>query len=300
MIYPYRAFWLINSKGERYDFTSTLSFLHEPKNLGFTKKYDSLRLGDRVKLLSEEVNFLAVEGDLLFIADDIQSEYDKYFDFVNYIKFKPLTLYYQTPNRVTPFHADILITKLEKSEVKHEDSILHCPISMQMLSHWMDEPLIKTYSGATVVDGKIYRLENGVAVGHEHAYAYPGNALHNILLRNDGTEEVGLIITIVNAIRNPELVISNDDGIYGKCKLLGTFSKVIINAIDNVESLKLYRDGTELENPMNYQDLSVGSPEDIAVTFLKLKPGDSSLSLSSDNTYLGNVVIEYTPTYATV
>lgn len=296
MSYPYRAFWLVNSKGERYDFTSALSFFYEPKNLGFSKKLDSLRLGDKVRILNEEVQFLTVEGDLLFIADDIQTEYEKYFEFVNYLKHKPLSLYYQTPNRFTPFHADIVVTKLEKSEVKHEDSILHCPISMQMLSHWMDETVSQIYDGSGQVEGKIYYIDQG----HKHAYAYPGNTLHNILLRNDGTEDTGLIITILNPITNPRLSMSNADGVYGECKLVGSFDRVIINATDNVESLTLYQGGSELANPMNYQDLSVGNPENIAVTFLKLKPGDSSLSLYSEGTYSGKVMIEYTPTYATV
>ena len=296
MVYPCRAFWLVNSKGERYDLLSTLTFLHEPKNLGFVKTIESLRLGNRAKLLNEEVSFLSVEGEVLFINDLISTEYEKYFEFVNFIKYKPLVLYYQTPNRNTPFHADIIITKLEKTEVDYEDSILHCPISMQMMSHWMDEPITQTYNGASAVNGKIYY----VGQGHEHPYSYPGEALHNILLRNEGTEDTGLIITILDAITNPRLTISNSDGTYGECKLTGSFDKVIVNAVDNIEELKLYLNGSELENPMNYQDLSVGNPEDISVTFLKLKPGDSSLSLYSNGNYLGRVMIEYTPMYATV
>lgn len=290
----YRRFWLKNSKEEIYDLQTMVSFMNNPANLGFSKTYTGLRLGDRMLIIDEHADLKQVTGELLFFGDTNAQRYQRYFDFINFIKFKPLTLFYMPPYieyEEDAYYSGVTITVLDKSEVSRDDSIMHCPINMQMLSHWQTKTrtieVTSEYSG-----GKKYP--------NKFPYSYGGNGFTNISINNPGTEDVGMIIHINGESINPRLVLANSDGTYGICKLNGTFDYAVINSIDTQESLNLIVEGLEAANPLNYQDLSVGSPNNIEVTFLKAKTGVSRLAFTTENTFTGTLVIEYTPIYATV
>lgn len=287
-----RRFWLKNADGATYQLTNCNVFMNDPSGLGFSKTYSTLRLGDNDIVTSQMANLSQIQGDVLFMNASNYLQYQEYLNFIKFLSRRPIQLFYKTPNLDQAYFCDCLVVQLDKSEISR-DGILHAPISVKMTSFWQTAQLNEQTVLPGTNGGKVYSLVR--------PYAYGGSIMNNIEIYNNGTIDAGLIIEINGEATNPQINFYDANDIqYGVAKLEGTFDYVEINSVDKDENITLESDGAVLANPASYQDLSIGSPSELLVTFVKLKPGKNTLSVSFSNTFAGNVKLSWRDTYVSV
>lgn len=291
----YRKFKLVNANNNEFTLTEQnfKVFANDPNGLGFSKSVSTLRLGDEELLLYSLVNLDNINFELLFYDDKLSDKYQKYVEFMQFISFKPLYLYYQRPNGFEWYRRKIEIVSLSKSEVSFEDSMLHCNLVMKSLGFWEDDIAEEIVLEKQEQQGKIYPIT--------YPFTYGGNSFSGVDLISKGLLDTPLEIQINGTCEDAEWIIyDNNDNIYGRAKFNGTFDTIYVNSRESEEEIKLLYNGTFVDNPLSYQDLTVGSPNQIYITFLKLKVGRSKISFNFDLSFEGNVVIKWRNRYVSV
>lgn len=288
-----REFWLTNADGTKFSLMPHTNFLYEPQGLGYGVSLTTTKLGNTDVILSEMYNLGSVEGELLFMDNALGSKYQRYQEFLQFLSRKPIQLHYLPPNATDAYYCAIRVVSVEKTEVNHEDNVLHCPIQMYRQTMWFNETPTVMEVGNTVTDGKSYPLDR--------PYAYGQNSLSNIALYNSGMADAAMKLEIVGSCTNPQWELYDDESVqYGACKITGTYDYVMINSDESNETIYLERGGSVIPNAANYQDLTVGSPQQVYVTFLKLKPGSSRLVFIPDENFSGYVRITWRNSYVSV
>lgn len=293
-----RSFWLINSKGEKYDLNSKKHFLYLPQGLGFVKSYTSTRLGNNELITDEFFNMVDFSGNMIFNGNIIEQDYQLYDEFIDFIKYKPLELHYKTPNKVYGWYADIVITSLEKTEVD-TNGVLNCPMTIHRITQWKSDEIKRLAFFNTTDDvGKFY--------DYTYDYHYAGTNLSNMQpISNNGTEDCSLVFEIVcdsGTVINPLFTLYQNNKAYAKIKLDGEFSYVRINSDEINESIYLEdEDGTPIANPMNAQDFASFDGETY-FTWVKLKVGENVGVFTSGNidTFDGVIKLTYEERRASV
>lgn len=292
----YRQFKLVNGNGREFTLTDKnfKVFANDPTGLGFTKTISTLRLGNDNVVTYSLINLDTINFELLFYDDTNVLKYQKYDDFISFITIKPIYLLYKKPNSFDWFRRRIESLSLSKSEVER-DRMLHCEFVMQTLSFWEDDnPRSILLTTQETGDGKIYPIKYPFVYGG-------GESIANAKVNVQGMLESPLKITIDGLSTNPQIIVyDSNSNIYGYAKFNGTFDKVFINSIDSEETLELTNNGVLLDNPLGYQDLTVGNANEIAVTFLKLQQGNSSLRFILGNNFDGSVTVEWRNRYVSV
>lgn len=287
-----RKFSLMNGNGDVQTLTEPNDkvFGHNPTGLGFTTSPAFLRLGnDNIKTYSQ-YDMVEKELEILFYDDGNEAKYQKYNDFVKFIVIEPVYLIYEINNNA--YRMKVHINSLSKGEVSHEDSMLHCNLSMTPLSFWEDNLPNIIETSRSVDDGKSYPLSR--------PYEYGSVTTDNIEINSVGTLDSPLIITINGQTTNPTYEIRDEFGnVYGKGKFIGTFDKVVVNAEEAEETIELYQNGVLVVNPYNYQDLSIGDGKTY-LTFIKMKTGLNKLSFGLDAGFGGSVKVEWRNRYVSV
>ncbi|MBR2653971.1 MAG: phage baseplate protein [Lachnospiraceae bacterium] len=264
-----RKFWLTNSKNETKQLQSASIFLNEPQGMGFSNALGTVQYGEKLTYESAQ-NFEAVSGTVIFKDSSLADKYSKYHDFVTFLTYTPLTLHYQIPTS-TPaeYTMDVAVNNLGKTEVK-SDGLLQCDISLQCLGRWQGAEITKT--------------------GTSTSYS----------LTNDSHFPVGFTIKLTGSgMENPYFTLTNDSGLYGEAKFLGTFDKVTVNSKDSEQEVIVEVGGSVLPNPLSYQDLSISNGS-IYVTFIKIARGTSTLAIGLDSGTLTGVEVKYVPLYRSV
>lgn len=291
----YRKFWLINSQGDRYDFTEDIKvFLNNPQGLGFVRKYSTIKIGNSELLTSQEFQLTDIQGDLLFMDGTNGDKYEAYQRFIQFAKFKPLEFHYKTPNELTSYHCDVIFVQADKTEVYEEDSILHIPVKFHRLTEWLtDEDQVYNLTNDPLDEGKYHDLV--------YDYHYAGTGLGNTVLTNNGTDDVGFVIEIDGEAQNPQFTLTQGGETYGICKINGTYDYVMIDSVERTESIYLERNGSAITNPEQYQDLSIANGESY-ITWIKLRVGASQFAFTCGNidTFDGVVRIRFKNSFATV
>ena len=291
----YRKFWLVNSNGDKWDLTDKETFGASPSGLGISNNYASIRLGnsDLVTFLNHNLNEVGLT--LLFFGDNNSDIYQKYNLFIQFISFLPIKLHYQPPfmNGDDSYYRETIVSSIDKTEIKSNASYLACETRFKPQTLWRSskENIIEVSS--EYAKGKRYPLRR--------PYSYGGNSVENITLINNSTQDAPLIVEIQGAAENP-LWLLYDFGakLYGASKFFGEYEHVIVNANDLEESISLFDGYSNIPNPASYQDLEIGSPNEIYVTFLKLKPGRNTMIFNFDNTFTGSVIIKWRDEYVSV
>lgn len=291
----YRKFRLLNSQNSIFELTDKnfKVFASNPAGLGFSKTVSLYRLGDENLVPYSMINLDQISFEILFYDESLADKYQKYNDFVNFISHKPIYLLYQKPNSFNWYRRLIESMSLSKTEVSL-DGMLHCSYNMQTLTFWEDNDVNeKVVNSGSVSDGKIYPLT--------YPFKYSSSSLSNIELMSIGFLDSPMQITIDGTTTDPQYILYDEKGeIYGRGKFNGTFDKVYINSSESNEQLVLQRNDLILSNPMSYQDLTIGSPNDIYVTFLKLKLGVNRMSFILGDSFEGSVRIEWRNRYVTI
>lgn len=291
----YRRFRLLNAKNEILELTDKdyKVFGSNPQNLGFSKTLSMLRLGDENVLTYTLVNLDVITLELLFYDDTRSEIYQKYDDFMNFISYKPIYLLYQKPNSLNWYRRMIEIVSLSKTEVL-TDKMLHSNLQMQPLTFWEDnDKNVVEATNQIEGDTKTYPIT--------YPFKYGGSSLTNIPIVSLGMLDSPIEITIDGTVTNPQYVLYDDnDKIYGRGRFIGTFDKLYVNSKESEENIELTYNGLLLDNPLGYQDLTIGSPDEIYITFLKLKTGKSKLSFIVDQSFDGSVKVEWRNRYVSV
>lgn len=288
----YRKFWLINALGNRYDFTDKNSkvFLNAPNGFGLNRSFTSLKVGNSELVTSQQFNLTDITGELLFYANSNGTKYQDYQDFIQFVKYKPLEFHYQTPNQLTSYYCDVLLTQLQKGEVG-TDGILTVPIVMHRLTEWLDDTdysitLTNTASG----EGKYYELIR--------PYHYAGTDLSNTPINNNGTDDVGFIIEVNGECQNIQFSLTQRGEQYGICKINGTYDYIMLDSVERTESIYLERNGSAITNPEQYQDFTIRNGASY-LTWCKFRVGETILNITMGNidTFDGNIVIRFKNSY---
>lgn len=270
-----RKFWLINSQNNRFDFTlkTKKAFLESPSGLGFSKTLDGIRVGDDTIFTSDELDIPQISGNVLFY-DDNEKAYRDYDNFVKFIRYTPLKLYYQPPHLLSGYYTNCVISSLEKGE-RSTEGYLSCPITFTCSSIWNNSSV----NGLVVTNGQSL---NGKYYPLKRPYNYATNSLSDITINVDSDKEVGFIFEIIGDVTNPLLQITQNEKQYGIVKIDGNFDYLKLDSNDDNEDLYLEKDEIALTNPLIYQDLSIADGTS-QVTFVKLNVGENKLSFSCDN-----------------
>lgn len=300
----YRRFWLINALGNRYDFTEPThkAFLNEPSGFGFNRTIATLKVGNSELITSQQFNLTDISGTLLFYDGTNGDKYQAYFDFIQFAKFKPLEFHYLTPNNLVAYHCDVSFTQANKGEVD-EDSILHIPVVFHRLTEWLtDEDYKVTFVKEVDEDGKEYPLIR--------PYHYKGGTFSNEVVYNDGTDDVGFIITvkgheengvITSTFSNMQFSLTQGGELYGICKINGTYDMVVVDSVERTESIYLELNGSAIPNPEQYQDFTIRNGATY-LTWCKFRVGETIFSFTCDDVmnFDGSIEISFKKSYATV
>lgn len=292
----YRKFRLLNGNGDYYDLTEKNKkvFANDPQGLGYSKTLSILRLGDESNVTYRLFDLNTISFEILFYDSTNASKYAQYNEFVTFLSYKPLYLLYQRPHSFDWYRRRIEPLGLSKTEVSREDSMLHCNFEVQCLSFWEDNKLNYIQTDNTGLEGgKVYPIEYPIIYGQD--------SISNLNLTAVGLLDSPIAITINGTVTDPQYILyDNNNAIYGRGKFIGTFDKVFVDSHEADQKIELIRNGTILDNPMGYQDLTIGSPNEIYVTFLKLKAGKSKISFIVDENFTGSVRVEWRNRYVTV
>ena len=268
-----RKFYLKNSKGQTQTLTdkATRIFLNAPTGLGYANTLNTLTRPDYLSLTSTDLNFGTVSGEVIFYQSENSDRYEAYNDFVSFLSFTPLELYYSIPTSPAQvFHCDVEVLNLDKGE-SGTDNFMRCALSLQMLSRWKGEEVTLTGSSLTYT------------------------------ITNDGHIPVGFEITIEGSLTNPYFTLEQDGEMYGEAKFTDStaFSSVYVNSNDGDQNVVLEQGGAIIANPLSYQDLSISNGA-IYVTFVKLARGESTLTIGMDSGSVSSVNISFEPIYRSV
>lgn len=269
-----RKFWMTNGKGTTKQFADSIStiFLNNPTGLGMTNTLTSNVYQNQLNVILSEQNFGTIGGEMVFYDVANADKYSQYNDFVEFLTYKPLTLYYQIPTSPTETYSiDVDVLSLDKTEVK-TNGTLRSTFSFQCLSRWKGSEITLTGSGSS------YTITNGshMPVGFE--------------ITIEGTD-----------MENPYFTLTQDGDLYGEAKFDDStgFNSVYVNSNDGKQSVELEQGGSIIANPLSYQDLSISNGA-IYVTFTKLARGESTLAIGMDSGTLTSVKIKYTPIFRSV
>lgn len=292
-----RKFWLENQDGDIVQFTDEESktFMSQPQGLGMEVNYGGFRLGNAEVVNYQQYQLLDINATLNFRGSSRAEIYNDYFEFMEFIsKNSLLKLHYRTPNSFESFYRYVFVKQIQKTEITKDLYLLECPIVFGTQTFWRsDTKNTLIASDRLTDDGKHYKLRR--------KYSYSTNQLNNMVVINRGNTETSLKVTITGYSKNPTLVAyDNKRQRYGELRLLGEFDKVIVDSDDLNENIQLQQGEAWLVAPYSYQDLSVGSPNEIYVTFIKVKAGQSTLTFASDEPFNGTVQLEWSDSYVSV
>lgn len=286
-----REFWLENANGEKYSLHSVQTFANTPTGLGYGVDINTVRMGNSNLILSEEYNLGSVSAELLFLEGRLRA-YQQYLAFAHFLYARPIVLHYRTPATNAEYRCQVRVTDLEKSEVS-VDGIMRCPITMYRQTLWYTAEPNVLEADNSVTDSKTYPLDR--------PYHYGYASMNNMTLYNDGVADTPLLIQIYGECEDPMWRLYTETGEqYGACRIIGTYDYLSVDSNDLDENIVLERSGSVLPNPINYQDLTVGNPRSVYVTFLKLHPGTSKLVFTMDEEFSGYCRVTWRHAYATV
>lgn len=292
-----RNFWLTNADDQRFELkgsniANTISFLHEPEGLGYSVALNTVKIGNTDLILSEQYNLPPVAGDLIFLGS-VPAAYQQYQSLLQFLARRPITLHYLPPNVTEGYRCLVRVTSLEKTEVSYEDGCLHCPIQFYRQGMWYnDNPNVLDVANE-ITEGKSYPLDR--------PYSYGAVSLENIQLVNNGMTDTSIKIEIFGETTDPEWSLFDAEAVqYGAAKILGTYTYVRVDSADTGEEIHLERNGSVIANAINMQDLTVGSPQQVYVTFLKLQPGTSTLRFDLGDSFDGSVRLTWSNAYVSV
>ena len=292
----YRKFWLTNTLGNKYLLTDNPDvkvFFNNPRGFGLSRQYDSIKVGNSELVESQEFRLTDISGQIVFYEGSNGLNYEKYNEFIQFVKYKPLEFHYQTPNSFTSYYCDVLLTSLSKDEID-KDGTLRVTAQFHRLTEWLnDNDIVYVLRNVSTGSGKYYDLVR--------PYHYSGTSLSNTPINNNGTDDVGFIIEIDGEVQNPQFTLTQFGERYGICRINGTYTFASINSVEKNESIYLERNGSAITNPEQYQDFTIRDGS-AYLTWCKFRVGETNFTFTCGNidTFDGTMTIKFKNSYASV
>lgn len=177
-----RKFKLINARGDTWDLNDGSSFFNDPKGLGQEHKNEYEQIGTRFMLLKNVLKQKSISGKINF------SGYKEYHDFSLFIQHTPLTLEYESYEKI---YADIVIEKLEKTELS--TGWIVCPIKISGLTTFYK--MARSENSGDGNTGKIYR--------YSYPYKYADYSTGAVEIESDSAIVCPARLTIIGPCTNP-------------------------------------------------------------------------------------------------
>lgn len=290
----YRKLWLVNSLGNKYEFTDDNSkgFLSSLGGFGLSRTIGVQKVGNSELVTSQEFNMTNVTGELLFFGSNGE-KYQGYQTFIQFVKYKPIELHYLTPNNIDDYYCDVIFTQADKGEVS-TDGVLHVPVVFHRLSEWLTAKDYTIVLNNDPIDsGKFYDLTRD--------YHYSGTNLSNTIINNTGTDDVGFVIEVEGECNNLYFTLTQGGETYGVCKILGTYDFIRIDSVERTENIYLERNGSVIANPESYQDFTIANGN-AYITWCKFRVGQTTINITMGNIedFNGRVIISFKNSYASV
>lgn len=272
----YRKFWLETASGSVFNLTnpSFKVFGSSPDGLGFSHSLTTTRLGDINYLTSKVPSMIDKTFSIIFYGDDIEEIYRNYQNFANYLNTdETLYLVYELGN-IGTYRTIVVANSLGKGEINPDDGSLTCSLSLSPLTFWEDNV--------------------------ENTETMSGSGALSKTITINGNTGTFVNVHIVGSVTNPTYSVEDSDGnVYGRGKITGTYTDVEVISDPANETIVLKNGSTTVQNPYNYQDLTVGG-EGIAVTFLNLRRGSNVIRFSHDGSGSVTVTLTYKNRYVSV
>lgn len=292
----YRILSLVNGNNATWTLADpkTKVFGTNIAGFGFSTDASFLRLGDDQLLTYEQYSMVEKTMDIIFYDDTLEKIYKKYNDFIKFLSFKDIYLLYQTPASSTSYRMKVQVSSLSKGEVSPDNSALTCALSLIPLSFWEDN--IKNTIEVSNDAG-----EGGKAYPLERPYFYAASSASDIQIETRGTINAPVEISIIGEATNPQYsLFDENDNLIGIGRFVGTFDSVYVNSDEAEETIILMQNGVALENPYNYQDLTIGQADESYITFIKLQTGVNKIAFTLDAAFEGSVKVEWRNRYVSV
>lgn len=286
-----RKFYIENSLGNRYSLQDTNVLGRNPSGLGAEVTFESVILGESKKVTETHYELIDKHLSIVF-KGTIPEVYQAYQDFVRFLSRKPLRLIYVTPNTFEEYWCDVVLTRLDKTEV-NEANVLECDLELSPVDFWRNSRTnILDVGDDDEGSGKKYPLKR--------PYSYGSKSLSEVSISNNGFYDAPFTIEIDGTTTNPIITLYDANDVrYGQARLIGTFDKIVINSDELNESIQLVQNGVELTDPYNYQDLTYLDDE-TALTFMKLKVGQSKMAFTLGLNFSGTIRITWNERYITI
>lgn len=291
----YRNFSLVNGNNASWPLSDPKFkvFGADPQGLGMSVSSSYMRLGDDELLTYEQYSMVDKTLTIMFYDDTLRKIYKRYYDFVKFLTIKDIYLLYETPMSSTTYRMKVQVGSLSKGEVSADNSALSCSLVLHPLTFWEDNIKNSIEVGNVVEDGKEYPLDR--------PYFYGNADASNIQIESVGTIAAPIEITINGEVTDPQYsMYDEENNLIGTGKFIGTFDSVYVNSDEAEETIRLTQNGVVVENPYNYQDLTIGQADQTYITFLKLPIGLTRIAFSLESTFDGTVKVEWRNRYVSV
>ena len=269
----YRQFRLINAAGEEYDLCDLSHAFYSPDGLGFKRDISSVRVGSAYVQVESNLSQQTIKGEMRFRS------YELYSAFKEFISAGGLILKYQPKGFTAWYYRDVVVERLDKSEIDRAAHRLICPIDFLCFSQWYEPANAKRTLDLTG-ENTVFPLV--------FPWVFSDAEKNELLLVNDRMNHAPCKITICGPCVNPAWTLKQD----GKTIASGAMTtsiaageKLIVDAnIESMRIVKITSAGSEV-NVYQNSDFSTGR-------FIFAPTGESRLKFTHSTTAALDVTVE--------
>lgn len=274
-----RTVQLRNSRGDEFDLTTNKLLLHTLSGFGHKKSVNTMRIGDRWKLISSEIDQPSPSGTIAFAGEH---PYDQYYEFVRFCSYEPLYLLYN-PQR-SEYRLNVVLSSIDKGELT-QLGILSCNVTFTGLTRWY-KSYVSSRTNTSAGENLKFDANTGSA-------AFPinwGTDSNPAIIISDSRIESPCKLTIYGPASNPTWSVYRGDG-----KTLNGGINLVLAAGERLEidcrtgySVRYYDASGELLGD-RYQNLNFNQDN-----FVWITEGTNTISVHGVNPkYRVDAMIQY-------
>ena len=233
-----REFYLINEKGQRFDFNySSKVLISDVSGLGFKKDIDYLKYGDTYKKLKEERTLDEINLTLVFLKS-----YKGYAGFINFIESSTSFDFYYTSNDTKFINCEV--ESLSKTQLSY--GVLTSQLVLKKLSYWF-KVTTKEISIKPAAVGKIYT--------YSYPYTYSDSSKGSVMIENKGYSKASLRIILEGDFDDPEVLVKQNNEIVQRMKIYYTSNdaRLVVDSFPTRQKIEISEQGV-LKNGYELQD----------------------------------------------
>lgn len=264
-----RQFRIKNSKGAVYNVTAKeKEFLYNVKGLGFSTDTEYKRVANIYKRLNDVLDQGVINGTIHFFKD--KEPHKRYFDLVNFLQEKPLTLEYDVEELNKTFYRSGTVTNLTFDET----SPLSADITFTCTTLWYEraDKIIKPSSSGEQQGGKRYN--------YTYNYVYSDSEANTIKYNLITNEPSPVKLSFYGRLDNPVWThyVNGKEVARGKVNYTIAEGYVLVIDTTNVPySIAEYdTNGNKVIDLYNFSDFSTKR-------FIYLEAGENVISVTDDN-----------------